>query len=99
MRISGGTAREQVYAALREAIVSADLEQGRPLSENEFAELDAPVERAGMAEVTPRYGKNLEFPAVSSDPRVATAQAALVAHSRAYLTVSETSPTSQHVLA
>ena len=34
-----GSARDQVYAALREAIVSAELEPGRQLSENELAEL------------------------------------------------------------
>jgi GntR family transcriptional regulator, rspAB operon transcriptional repressor len=38
-RAGGGlTARDQVYAALREAIVSAELEPGRRLSENELAE-------------------------------------------------------------
>ena len=37
-RASGGSARDQVYAALREAIVSAELEPGRRLSENELAE-------------------------------------------------------------
>jgi len=37
-RASGGSAREQVYLALREAIVSAELEPGRRLSENELAE-------------------------------------------------------------
>src|ERR687889_2430065 len=37
-RASGGSARDQVYVALREAIVSAELEPGRSLSENELAE-------------------------------------------------------------
>jgi GntR family transcriptional regulator, rspAB operon transcriptional repressor len=37
-RTSGGSAREQVYAMLREAIVSAELEPGRRLSENELGE-------------------------------------------------------------
>jgi GntR family transcriptional regulator, rspAB operon transcriptional repressor len=37
-RAGGATARDQVYAALREAIVSAELEPGRRLSENELAE-------------------------------------------------------------
>ena len=37
-RASGGSARDQVYAALREEIVSAALEPGRRLSENELAE-------------------------------------------------------------
>jgi GntR family transcriptional regulator, rspAB operon transcriptional repressor len=37
-RASGGSAREQVYVALREAIVSAELEPGRRLSENELAD-------------------------------------------------------------
>jgi GntR family transcriptional regulator, rspAB operon transcriptional repressor len=38
-RAGGASARDQVYAALREAIVSAELEPGRRLSENELAEL------------------------------------------------------------
>jgi DNA-binding GntR family transcriptional regulator len=38
-RTVSGSAREQVYAALREAIVSTELEPGRQLSENELAEL------------------------------------------------------------
>ncbi|QEC50332.1 GntR family transcriptional regulator [Baekduia soli] len=38
-RASGGSARDQVYLALREAIISAELEPGRRLSENELAEL------------------------------------------------------------
>src|SRR5215212_1671766 len=37
-RASGGSARDQVYVALREAIVSAELEPGRRLSENELAD-------------------------------------------------------------
>jgi DNA-binding GntR family transcriptional regulator len=37
-RAVGVTARDRVYAALREAIVSAELEPGRRLSENELAE-------------------------------------------------------------
>lgn len=37
-RVGASTARERVYAALREAIVSAELEPGRRLSENELAE-------------------------------------------------------------
>jgi DNA-binding GntR family transcriptional regulator len=37
-RATGGSARDQVYLALREAIVSAELEPGRRLSENELAE-------------------------------------------------------------
>jgi GntR family transcriptional regulator, rspAB operon transcriptional repressor len=37
-RATGGAARDQVYLALREAIVSAELEPGRRLSENELAE-------------------------------------------------------------
>jgi DNA-binding GntR family transcriptional regulator len=37
-RTVSGSAREQVYAALREAIVSTELEPGRQLSENELAE-------------------------------------------------------------
>jgi DNA-binding GntR family transcriptional regulator len=36
---SGAPARDQVYMALREAIVSAELEPGRRLSENELADL------------------------------------------------------------
>src|ERR687890_1082028 len=36
-RASGGSARDQVYVALREAIVSGELEPGRRLSENELA--------------------------------------------------------------
>jgi DNA-binding GntR family transcriptional regulator len=38
-RAGGVTARDQVYAALREAIVSAELAPGRRLSENELADL------------------------------------------------------------
>ena len=38
-RAGGAAARDQVYVALREAIVSAELEPGRKLSENELAEL------------------------------------------------------------
>lgn len=38
-RAGGAAARDQVYAALREAIVSAELEPGRKLSENELADL------------------------------------------------------------
>jgi DNA-binding GntR family transcriptional regulator len=38
-RTVSASARDQVYAALREAIVSAQLEPGRQLSENELAEL------------------------------------------------------------
>ena len=38
-RAGGGSARDQVYAALRDAIVCAELEPGRRLSENELAEL------------------------------------------------------------
>jgi DNA-binding GntR family transcriptional regulator len=38
-RAGGAAARDQVYVALREAIVSAELEPGRRLSENELAEL------------------------------------------------------------
>jgi DNA-binding GntR family transcriptional regulator len=37
-RASGGSARDRVYLTLREAIVSAELEPGRRLSENELAE-------------------------------------------------------------
>jgi GntR family transcriptional regulator, rspAB operon transcriptional repressor len=37
-RASGGSARDQVYVALRAAIVSAELEPGRRLSENELAD-------------------------------------------------------------
>jgi DNA-binding GntR family transcriptional regulator len=37
-RASGVSARDQVYLALREAIVSAELEPGRRLSENELAD-------------------------------------------------------------
>jgi DNA-binding GntR family transcriptional regulator len=37
-RASGVSARDQVYLSLREAIVSAELEPGRRLSENELAE-------------------------------------------------------------
>ncbi len=37
-RAVGEAARDQVYAALREAIVSAELAPGRKLSENELAE-------------------------------------------------------------
>jgi GntR family transcriptional regulator, rspAB operon transcriptional repressor len=37
-RASGGSARDQVYVALREGIVSAELAPGRRLSENELAE-------------------------------------------------------------
>jgi DNA-binding GntR family transcriptional regulator len=37
-RASGVSARDQVYLALREAIISAELEPGRRLSENELAE-------------------------------------------------------------
>ena len=37
-RATGSSAREQVYLALRDAIVSAELEPGRRLSENELAE-------------------------------------------------------------
>src|ERR1700759_1444466 len=36
-RASGVSARDQVYLALREAIVSAELQPGRRLSENELA--------------------------------------------------------------
>ena len=36
-RASGVSARDQVYLALREAIVSAELAPGRRLSENELA--------------------------------------------------------------
>jgi DNA-binding GntR family transcriptional regulator len=36
-RLRGGPARNQVYAALRDAIVSAELEPGQRLSENELA--------------------------------------------------------------
>ena len=38
-RLSGAPARDQVYLTLREAIVSAELEPGRRLSENELADL------------------------------------------------------------
>jgi DNA-binding GntR family transcriptional regulator len=38
-RVNGLSAGDQVYAALRAAIVSAELEPGRQLSENELAEL------------------------------------------------------------
>jgi GntR family transcriptional regulator, rspAB operon transcriptional repressor len=38
-RLTGAPAREQVYLTLREAIVSAELEPGRRLSENELADL------------------------------------------------------------
>src|SRR5438309_7674848 len=38
-RIVGASTSDQVYLALREAIVSAELEPGRRLSENELAEL------------------------------------------------------------
>jgi DNA-binding GntR family transcriptional regulator len=38
-RMSGRSAREQAYAALRAAIVGAQLEPGRRLSENQLAEL------------------------------------------------------------
>ncbi|MGK2936351.1 MAG: GntR family transcriptional regulator [Solirubrobacteraceae bacterium] len=37
-RVGGGAARDQVYLAVREAIVSAELEPGRRLSENELAD-------------------------------------------------------------
>jgi DNA-binding GntR family transcriptional regulator len=37
--MASGPARDQVYAALREAIVTAELEPGRQLSENELADL------------------------------------------------------------
>jgi DNA-binding GntR family transcriptional regulator len=37
-RVGGASAREQVYLSLRESIVSAELEPGRRLSENELAE-------------------------------------------------------------
>jgi DNA-binding GntR family transcriptional regulator len=37
-RATGGSARDQVYVALREAIVCAELEPGRRLSENELAD-------------------------------------------------------------
>ncbi|MBJ7328615.1 MAG: GntR family transcriptional regulator [Solirubrobacteraceae bacterium] len=37
-RVGGGSARDQVYLAVREAIVSAELEPGRQLSENELAD-------------------------------------------------------------
>lgn len=38
-RVAAGTARDQVYGVLREAIVSAELRPGRRLSENELGEL------------------------------------------------------------
>jgi GntR family transcriptional regulator, rspAB operon transcriptional repressor len=38
-RVAGGAARDHVYAALRDAIVSAELEPGRRLSENELADM------------------------------------------------------------
>src|SRR5918997_6920564 len=38
-RLTGAPARDQVYLTLREAIVSAELEPGRRLSENELADL------------------------------------------------------------
>jgi GntR family transcriptional regulator, rspAB operon transcriptional repressor len=38
-RIAGASTSDQVYLALREAIVSAELEPGRQLSENELADL------------------------------------------------------------
>jgi GntR family transcriptional regulator, rspAB operon transcriptional repressor len=38
-RMSGRSAREQAYSALRAAIVGAELEPGRRLSENQLAEL------------------------------------------------------------
>src|SRR5215217_8501643 len=37
-RVNGLTTGDQVYVALREAIVSAELEPGRRLSENELAD-------------------------------------------------------------
>jgi DNA-binding GntR family transcriptional regulator len=37
-RVGGVSARDQVYLALREAIISAELQPGRRLSENELAE-------------------------------------------------------------
>src|SRR3954466_15591838 len=38
-RANGTSAREQAYAVLRQAIVGAELEPGRRLSENQLAEL------------------------------------------------------------
>jgi len=38
-RLTGAPARDQVYLSLREAIVSAEIEPGRRLSENELAEM------------------------------------------------------------
>jgi GntR family transcriptional regulator, rspAB operon transcriptional repressor len=38
-RLTGAPARDQVYLTLREAIISAELEPGRRLSENELADL------------------------------------------------------------
>src|SRR3954463_484758 len=52
-RASGGSARDQVYAALREAIVSTELEPGRRLSENELAALLG-VSRTPVREPPPR---------------------------------------------
>jgi GntR family transcriptional regulator, rspAB operon transcriptional repressor len=66
-RASGFTARDQVYTALREAIVSAELEPGRRLSENELADLlgvsRTPVREAlarlrddGLVAIVPQLG-------------------------------------------
>jgi GntR family transcriptional regulator, rspAB operon transcriptional repressor len=49
-RVGGGAARDQVYVALREAIVSAELEPGRRLSENELAD------RLGVSRTPVREG-------------------------------------------
>ena len=57
-RASGGSARDQVYVALREGIVSAELEPGRRLSENELAEAlgvsRTPIREALVAEAYQR---------------------------------------------
>jgi DNA-binding GntR family transcriptional regulator len=66
-RALGASARDRVYDALREAIVSAELEPGRRLSENELAdrlgvsrtpvrEALARLEHEGLVRIMPRRG-------------------------------------------
>jgi len=54
-RRAGGSARDQVYLALRDAIVSAELEPGRRLSENELADRLG-VSRTPVREALARLG-------------------------------------------
>ena len=76
-RVGGGSTREQVYLALRGAIISAELEPGRRLSENELGERfgvsRTPVREAlvqleaeGLVRIEPHKGAVVAGAALSS---------------------------------